>query len=402
MKINIHNYEKRYAGMIAGLERSRIRKQDKKTILEHDRYLAAKGIGLARRLKYLEILRILSGRLKRPLAITTRDDLLHFFSDLDTRPYTEWTRNTYRMVVKTFWKWLKGEQNDNQFPEEVSWIKFKRPKKDIPAEQMLNEGDIHKLLECARALRDRAMIAVLWETGMRVTELGTLSVEDVHFDKHGALLSVDGKTGPRRVRIIQSVPALANWLNQHPNKESLKAPLWVTNSNNGRGKRLQYPIIRKMLREIGRIAGIKKRINPHAFRHARATFLAPHITEALMCRYLGWTQGSRMPQVYVHLSGRDTDDAMLRLNGIEPQNHKPEESLLKPCVCSRCGTINASENSFCRHCGSVIALNAAMEMEDRTKEAEETLHEVLKDEAVKRAVQEALIKLKVSPLPKGA
>jgi integrase/recombinase XerD len=44
--------------------------------------------------------------------------------------------------------------------------------------------------------------------------------------------------------------------------------------------------------------------------------MANYLTEAQMNVYFGWTQGSDMPGVYVHLSGRDIDDAVLNANGI--------------------------------------------------------------------------------------
>ena len=44
--------------------------------------------------------------------------------------------------------------------------------------------------------------------------------------------------------------------------------------------------------------------------------MANYLTEAQMNLYFGWIQGSDMPSVYVHLSGRDVDDAVLKANGI--------------------------------------------------------------------------------------
>ncbi len=68
-------------------------------------------------------------------------------------------------------------------------------------------------------------------------------------------------------------------------------------------------------KRIAEKAGIKKRIHPHLFRHSRSTHLAKHLTEAQMKQYLGWVQGSDMAAIYVHLSGRDVDDALLRCTG---------------------------------------------------------------------------------------
>ncbi len=52
----------------------------------------------------------------------------------------------------------------------------------------------------------------------------------------------------------------------------------------------------------------------YIFRHSRATFLAQYLTESQLCVYFGWRQGSDMPKVYVHLSGRDILPAVMELN----------------------------------------------------------------------------------------
>ncbi len=57
---------------------------------------------------------------------------------------------------------------------------------------------------------------------------------------------------------------------------------------------------------------IKKRVHAYLFRHTRITEAASFMTESEMDHYFGWVQGSNMPQVYVHLSGREVDDKLLR------------------------------------------------------------------------------------------
>lgn len=67
-----------------------------------------------------------------------------------------------------------------------------------------------------------------------------------------------------------------------------------------------------------------------------------------MNQYFGWVQGSNMPATYVHLSGREIDDAILSMNGIKTVEKK--ESALKPKICQRCSTINVSNAERCSNC----------------------------------------------------
>ncbi|MBW2965283.1 tyrosine-type recombinase/integrase, partial [Candidatus Woesearchaeota archaeon] len=80
---------------------------------------------------------------------------------------------------------------------------------------------------------------------------------------------------------------------------------------------MHYSAIRSMVSRTFEKAGIRKKCNPHAFRHSRATYMANHLTEFQMNQYFGWIQGSDMPSTYVHMSGREVDDAILAMNGLK-------------------------------------------------------------------------------------
>jgi integrase/recombinase XerD len=94
------------------------------------------------------------------------------------------------------------------------------------------------------------------------------------------------------------------------------SPLWTTfDSKEDLIKPLHYGSIRMKVKRLAKKAKINKRIHPHLFRHSRCTYIANYLTEAQMNIYFGWIQGSNMPGVYVHLSGRDVDYAILKANG---------------------------------------------------------------------------------------
>jgi len=129
-----------------------------------------------------------------------------------------------------------------------------------------------------------------------------------------------------------------------------------------------------MLGKLCRKAGIKKRCNPHMFRHSRATFLADHLTEFQMNQYFGWIQGSKMPSTYVHMSGSRIDASILALNGISNPETK-KESTMKPKICPRCDTINVSEAKFCIRCAGILDLKTACELEEKHMKEKEIRHD---------------------------
>jgi hypothetical protein len=144
-----------------------------------------------------------------------------------------------------------------------------------------------------------------------------------------------------------------------------------------------YSNVCNLLKNAAIRIGLSKSVNPHAFRHSRATHLASKLTEAQMCEYFGWIQGSDMPFTYVHLSGRDIDDAILRLNGKIPKENVTEEFQLKKCA--RCFHENPPDSHFCMTCHLPLDEKTAIEFEQRKKEFIST---TITSEIVEKMVEE--------------
>jgi integrase len=155
-------------------------------------------------------------------------------------------------------------------------------------------------------------------------------MKDVVFEKPGCIFFVQGKTGGRRIRLISSEPYIVDWLNKHPDKNNPNAFLWVENHCTDM---LEYAALSKALRVAARKAQVQKKVNPHNFRHSRATYLAGRFTEQQLKVFFGWTRASDMAAVYVHLSGKDVDDALLTVYGLKEISR--EITQLKPIACSR-------------------------------------------------------------------
>jgi len=166
----------------------------------------------------------------------------------------------------------------------------------------------------------------------------------------------------RTVVLVSSTPFLIEYINKHPLKHDPEAPLWITSQ----GKTLKYSAVRNMLGRLFAKAGIKKKANPHNFRHSRATHLANHLTEFQMNQYLGWVQGSDMPAIYIHESGLRMEEAIKRMNGIEIKD-KDNASKLKPQKCKRCSHVNNFCNEYCSKCGYALSLKTALQYQDELK-----------------------------------
>jgi site-specific recombinase XerC len=269
-----------------------------------------------------------------------------------------------RMVrcVRVFFKWL---YRSDTYPEVVAWIKPKRVA-SLPSDTLSWE-DVLKLARCASNARDRALIMVLYDSAARRSELLNLKIKDVLLDEYGAQVKLSGKTGERVVRLIDSVPDLLYWLEQHPARDNREAPLWMTfrdkNYSRPAGRGLNYSSLEGMLWRLRKRAGIRKRANPHSFRHSRLTELAKELTDTELKIFAGWSMTSDMPRIYVHLSGKDVGEKLLRNRGLIKGEEK--EAGMKVRVCRQCAFVNSPASRLCMGCGANIEVSETMHVSRR-------------------------------------
>jgi len=331
----------------------------------HDR-LVAEGASDATISNYLYCLIEFRRMLGKPFAEATREDIERVVSTISTsetrrgKPPSEKSVVLFKITLKKFYKWLLGD--GEEYPPCVRWLKTTTPKNNrLPRDSLLTDEDIEKLARAATNPRDRAIVLMLAESGVRAGELLSLRVGDVRFDQYGAIVTVHGKTGDRAVRLVASAPSLANWLEHHPRKDNPDAPVWV-----GTKGVLTYPGLHKIISRLARRAGIKKRVHPHGFRHTAATRLARLLTEAEMKQYFGWVQSSQMAGIYVHLASRDVDKALLRIHGLITEE-KERGGKLTVTRCPRCGSSNGPGSKTCSKCGLPLTFEAARELDEREK-----------------------------------
>ncbi|MDG7016337.1 MAG: tyrosine-type recombinase/integrase, partial [Nitrososphaerota archaeon] len=209
-------------------------------------------------------------------------------------------------------------------------------------------------------------VETAYEGAFRPHELLSLTKSMVAFDEYGAKISLQtGKTGPRSVRVVNASPLLAEWISQHPVKSN-DAPLWVDMSNDTEYRALRWLGLAKIVKRIAKRAGIEKRVNVYVFRHTRLTNLSKELTEPQLCMIAGWELGSDMPRNYVHLSGRDVDEALLKTYGLVKSKATKEIKIPKKCV--RCGTVCSAEAETCSKCGMALTLTAAIQKDEELAE----------------------------------
>jgi integrase len=318
----------------------------------------------------------------KPYEQLTKSDLLTWLESLEGNGYSERTIRDYKAGVKQFLRWVYGRNGFSKKAEQIlSTIKVGPARKTLPKE-ILSPSEIRRMIEACDNPRDRALVHVLYESGARSGELLNMKIGDVEFDQYGAVVRVCGKTGPRRLRLIESVPDLQLWLSMHPKRSDREASLWFPTTP--RTPKARENKLQLLLKRLAQKAGVRKRVHPHLFRHSRATHLANVLTEAQLRVYFGWTKDSEMPSIYVHLSGRDVDRSLLEHYGrkIDDGHDTPKE--LWPKKCPRCGLENPATGIYCTRCSCPLDERVAQELEEKRIVAEGIVAEVVQ-EIIKRA-----------------
>lgn len=335
----------------------------------------------------VQFARFLGGQ---PFKDATREDVETYLAER-SEEVSDATLNSDKRFLKAFYKELLVPDAADH-PDIVSWIQLDNPLKSrkLPSD-LVTPQEVKAMASATSHPRDKALIMVLYESAVRNGELCQAQVRDVEFDKYGARLLVDGKTGQRKVRLIRSVPDLRTWLNHHPRGDEPAAPLFVSFSSQNRHGPLKQDGLRRVLKHAARDAGIEKNVYPHLFRHARLTELAKELSESELKVVAGWAPNSSMAKVYIHLSGDAVDEKILRTEGLLDQEQDDAEDVLEPRTCPRCDEKNSAAATYCSNCSLPLdedERQRLIEEDEKLREKLPKLLEILKDPEVTRLLEE--------------
>ena len=219
------------------------------------------------------------------------------------------TRASHRNAIRSFTKFLMDEQYLKLDPFAGPGIP--KPQVEEPIIQPVSGQDVAALLKVAEkdqilGVRDAAVIKLLASTGLRVSELCDLTVEDI--DWREAKLTVrHGKGNRQRRSGIESLTMRAlnrylQWRRKRIQTKRREDPwmdepeaLFLTRSCTP----LRDEQVRSRFRELALRAGIDPhRVNPHKFRHAAATASAEEMSVHEMNAHFGWSSQSGMAERY--------------------------------------------------------------------------------------------------------
>jgi len=271
--------------------------------------------------------------------------------------------NNYQKELRSFFRFLKK-------PELAATIKLERMDElnNLTPDDMLTEKDVEALIRAAGTPRNRAVIAVLAETGIRPSELFNIQIKDVNLSSQVKVIAIYGKKRKRQRPIIGCVQYIADWLNVHPKGGDGEAALF-TKLN---GDPLTYAAGRKLIMLAFAEAKIKKPATLKLFRHSTNTYLYSKFPQEVAGALQGHVPGSQMAKHYVHLSEKCVSEPYLAAYGVRPKEEtKP---FLMPKVCMVCGIENTAEKITCERCKNPLTIKSAHELTTPNKLIDDVLN----------------------------
>jgi len=235
----------------------------------------------------------------------TGEKVVEFVGDLRERSYKEATVARKIAAVKSFFGFLSAEGLVNQDPTEQ--LKSPQVGKSLP--RALSTREVDELLEqpgrrnTPEARRDKAMLELLYATGLRVTELVSLDISDIALESDPITVRCVGKGDRERVLPLHQRPVdeLRQYIfHVRPRlvRNRRETALFV----NRRGERLTRQGFWLILKNYAREAKLDKAITPHTLRHTYATHMLSggmplrNVQDALGHASISTTQ------IYTHLT----------------------------------------------------------------------------------------------------
>ena len=203
--------------------------KNQEIIQRYDDLMMCASMAKATRHKHLQTILNLTRYLKKDWDVATKNDIGNLVVEIVRRYANDNGQETYtsydhKKILKIFFRWIKlGSREFKEVgdPLETKSIRIKTPSDRLSREDLITDDEKDRLLRaCGENQRDRAFIDVHAEAGTRPGEILSLCIKHVIFDEYGAIIKVDGKTGPRPIRLVKSTPTLSSWINVHPMREN--------------------------------------------------------------------------------------------------------------------------------------------------------------------------------------
>jgi len=224
------------------------------------------------------------------------------------------TQNYYLIALRAFLKFLRRREIDSLSPERIELAKVADRDLDL-----ISSSDLEKLLSApdednVKSLRDKAILELLFSTGLRVSELCSLNNDlDLTRDE----FSVRGKGEKVRVVFLSddAKNAVKRYLTKRRDMDEAMFVQFGKNTANAKSLRLSPRSVERIVKQYAIKAGISKKVTPHVVRHSFATDLLQNGADLRSVQALLGHANIATTQVYTHVTDKHLRDIHKTFHG---------------------------------------------------------------------------------------
>ncbi len=254
---------------------------------------------------------------KQPSDISLQD-LQQFLKYISEFNFTESTQSRIISGIKHFFKFLILENYIKINPAEL--LETPRIKRKLPVYLEVEEIDLMLSFidrSTAEGERNLAMLETMYSCGLRVSELISLKISDLHITDE--FISVIGKGDKQRLIPIgtRAIKLIQNYIKNHRVHINIKKNHVDSLFLSKRGASISRQMVFYIIKDLAALAGIKKELSPHTFRHSFATHLVEGGADLRVVQEMLGHQSIITTEIYTHL-----DQYFLRENiqSFHPRN----------------------------------------------------------------------------------
>lgn len=215
------------------------------------------------------------------------------------------TQNYHLIAIRSFLKYASKRGIDTLPPDKVELARTHRPKVEF-----LSENELARLLEqpdtsTSVGLRDRAIMELLFSSGLRVSEMADLNRDHINLERREFMVRGKGQ----KDRPVFISPEAAGWVQRYLQSRSDNyVPLFIHywgsthDLDDGSYTRLSTRSIQRNIAKYGKLAGITKRVTPHILRHSFATNLLRNGADVRSVQAMLGHSDISTTQIYTHVT----------------------------------------------------------------------------------------------------
>lgn len=223
------------------------------------------------------------------------EDVVYYLEYLYNQKYNKNSISRKLSSLRSFYNYLVN----NDIIAYNYFNNHKNPKKDKILPKYIKDEDLELMFSKTKNIRDKLILELLFVTGIRVSELVNIKINDINL--YNREIKIFGKGSKERIVIFST-----NCLNNLNNYLKERDKIYKKNSNylilNKNGGKISTTSIRNILNKIKLISGAKTKITPHMLRHTFATDMLNNGADLVSVKKLLGHESLDTTSIYTHVT----------------------------------------------------------------------------------------------------